>query len=79
MRYTVRFCVLQGSVLTRCADLALAVVLPVHSHVAVNNVISDYVPKNVAGKLLLAPSSIILQFLVAACRRSCICTSKAFV
>ncbi len=43
-------CVLQGSTLTRGADLALALVLPVHSHVAMNNVISDYVPKNVAGK-----------------------------
>ncbi len=44
-------CALQGSTLTRGADLALALVLPVHSHVAMNNVISDYVPKNVAGKL----------------------------
>ena len=46
-------CALQGSTLTRGADLALALVLPVHSHVAMNNVISDYVPKNVAGKLCL--------------------------
>ena len=50
-------CASQGSTLTRGADLALALVLPVHSHVAMNNVISDYVPKNVAGKLVIFPCS----------------------
>jgi succinate dehydrogenase (ubiquinone) membrane anchor subunit len=44
----------QGSTLTRFADLALGVALPIHSHIAVNNVISDYVPKNVAGEPVVA-------------------------
>lgn len=36
--------VLQGSVMTRICDLGLGVVLPFHSHVALNAVISDYLP-----------------------------------
>ena len=35
---------LQGSVMTRLCDLGLGVVLPFHSHVALNAVISDYLP-----------------------------------
>jgi len=38
-----------GSTLTRFADLALGVVIPIHSHIAVNGVISDYVPKTYIG------------------------------
>ena len=40
----------QGSTLTRFADLALGVVIPIHSHIAVNGVISDYVPKTYIGE-----------------------------
>lgn len=31
------------------ADLALGVVMPIHSHISVNGVISDYVPKAYMG------------------------------
>lgn len=37
-------CSLQGSVMTRLCDLGLGVALPFHSHVAMNAVISDYLP-----------------------------------
>lgn len=40
---------LQGSTLTLVADLALGVVMPIHSHISVNGVISDYVPKAYMG------------------------------
>ena len=40
---------LQGSTLTMVADLALGVVMPIHSHISVNGVISDYVPKAYMG------------------------------
>lgn len=35
---------MQGSVMTRLCDLGLGVILPFHSHVAMNAVISDYIP-----------------------------------
>lgn len=38
-----------GSTLTMVADLALGVVMPIHSHISVNGVISDYVPKAYMG------------------------------
>eukprot|EP00892_Ulva_mutabilis_P006292 jgi/Ulvmu1/4034/UM019_0011.1 len=34
----------EGSVMTRLCDLGLGVILPFHSHVAMNAVISDYIP-----------------------------------
>ena len=40
---------LQHSYLGRTADVALGVALPLHSHVAINSVLSDYVPKSVRG------------------------------
>jgi succinate dehydrogenase (ubiquinone) membrane anchor subunit len=41
--------VIPGGVLP--IDLALAVALPVHSHIALNFVVSDYVPKVGRGRL----------------------------
>lgn len=35
---------MQGSVMTRLCDLGLGVILPFHSHVAMNAVVSDYIP-----------------------------------
>ena len=34
----------------KAVDLALGVAIPVHSHIAINSVLSDYVPKSVLGK-----------------------------
>lgn len=34
----------EGSVMTRLCDLGLGVILPFHSHVAMNAVVSDYIP-----------------------------------
>ncbi|CAI5733674.1 unnamed protein product [Peronospora destructor] len=39
--------VLSPSSLVLPVDLAVGVILPVHAHIGMNNVISDYVPKNV--------------------------------
>ncbi|KAE9039383.1 hypothetical protein PR003_g6969 [Phytophthora rubi] len=39
--------VLSPSPLALPVDLALGVILPVHAHIGMNNVISDYVPKSV--------------------------------
>ncbi|CAL5227432.1 g10395 [Coccomyxa viridis] len=33
----------------KAVDLALGVAIPVHSHIAINSVLSDYVPKSVLG------------------------------
>ena len=41
---------LQGSYLGKAADIALGIAIPVHSHIAINSVLSDYVPKSVRGK-----------------------------
>ena len=41
---------LQHSYLGRTVDVALGVALPLHSHVAINSVLSDYVPKSVRGE-----------------------------
>jgi CybS, succinate dehydrogenase cytochrome B small subunit len=42
-------CVLvKGTALTKLTDLALGIIIPFHSHVAMNSVISDYVPKLVS-------------------------------
>ena len=41
---------LQGTALQRVTDVALGVVIPVHSHIAINSVLSDYVPKSVMGE-----------------------------
>ena len=38
--------VLSPSPLVLPVDLAVGVILPVHAHIGMNNVISDYVPKN---------------------------------
>lgn len=40
----------QGSSARRAVDVGLGIAIPVHSHVALNSVISDYVPKSVRGK-----------------------------
>uniref|UniRef100_M4BRN0 Succinate dehydrogenase [ubiquinone] cytochrome b small subunit n=1 Tax=Hyaloperonospora arabidopsidis (strain Emoy2) TaxID=559515 RepID=M4BRN0_HYAAE len=39
--------VLSPSPLALPVDLAIGVLVPVHAHIGMNNVISDYVPKNV--------------------------------
>ena len=31
--------------LTKAADLAMGIVIPIHSHIAMNGVLSDYMPK----------------------------------
>ena len=41
---------LQHSYVGRTADVALGVAVPLHSHVAINSVLSDYVPKSVRGQ-----------------------------
>lgn len=41
---------LQGTALQRVTDVALGVAIPVHSHIAINSVLSDYVPKSVMGE-----------------------------
>ena len=41
---------LQGGFLLKGTDLALGVAIPVHSHVAMNMVVTDYVPKAIRGK-----------------------------
>lgn len=43
-------CSTQGSAPRKAVDLALGVAIPVHSHIALNAVISDYVPTSVRGK-----------------------------
>lgn len=40
----------QGSYLGKASDIALGIAIPVHSHIAINSVLSDYVPKSVRGK-----------------------------
>ena len=40
----------QGTALQRVTDVALGVAIPVHSHIAINSVLSDYVPKSVMGE-----------------------------
>ena len=37
---------MQGTVFNKATDVALAVVIPLHSHVALNSVISDYLPSS---------------------------------
>lgn len=34
----------------KAADVALGIAIPVHSHIAINSVLSDYVPKSVRGE-----------------------------
>lgn len=46
---------LQGSYLGKASDVALGIAIPVHSHIAINSVLSDYVPKSVRGR---SPSTI---------------------
>ena len=41
---------LQDTTFGKVLDLALGVAIPVHSHIAINSVLSDYVPKSVLGK-----------------------------
>ena len=41
---------LQDTTLGKVLDLGLGVAIPVHSHIAINSVLSDYVPKSVLGK-----------------------------
>ena len=36
---------LQGSAVQRISDVGLGVAIPLHSHMAMNSVITDYVPK----------------------------------
>lgn len=43
----------QHTPLTRLTDLALAAVLPLHMHVGVNGVVSDYVPPRYIGARLV--------------------------
>lgn len=48
---------LQGIIL-RATDFALGVAVPIHAHVAINGVISDYVPKSVMGATSLTPGGV---------------------
>ena len=41
---------MQDTTFGKAVDLALGVAIPVHSHIAINSVLSDYVPKSVLGK-----------------------------
>ena len=43
----------KGSYINVPVDLAVTVALPVHSHIACNFIISDYVPKAARGKNLV--------------------------
>jgi succinate dehydrogenase (ubiquinone) membrane anchor subunit len=47
----------QGSYLGKASDIALGIAIPVHSHIAINSVLSDYVPKSVRGKGLIVLDS----------------------
>jgi len=40
---------LQNTPLIRLTDLALGVIIPVHAHVGLNGVVSDYVPPRFMG------------------------------
>ena len=44
-------CLLQDTALGKAVDIALGIAIPVHSHQAINSVLSDYVPKSVLGEL----------------------------
>lgn len=46
--------ILSPSVLNMPIDFALGVIFPFHSHIAINYVISDYVPKNARGPARMA-------------------------
>lgn len=39
----------QGDALGRVVDAGLALAVPLHGHIAMNYVVTDYVPKSVAG------------------------------
>ena len=41
----------QHSYVGKATDIALGVAIPLHSHVAINSVLSDYVPRSVKGAL----------------------------
>ena len=42
---------MQGSAVQKVSDTALGIALCLHSHIHINSVLSDYVPKSVLGKL----------------------------
>ena len=46
----------QGTALTRLTDLALGVIIPVHGHIGLNGVISDYVPPRFMGEFSIPTS-----------------------
>ena len=51
---------MQGSSLQKVSDTALGIALCLHSHIHINSVLSDYVPKSVLGMplQLLAPAGL---------------------
>ena len=42
--------ILQGNTLISLTDLALGVALPIHAHIGMNNILSDYVPPRYLGR-----------------------------
>ena len=53
---------LQGGLVVRAADVAMGVFIPLHSHVALNSVMTDYVPKSALGQSLLIDNVLPGQF-----------------
>ena len=39
----------QGTAARQAVDIGLGIAIPLHSHIALNTVVSDYVPKSVRG------------------------------
>ena len=53
---------LQGSAVQRISDVGLGVAIPLHSHMAMNSVITDYVPKGPFQSAYALPASGDLPF-----------------
>ena len=54
---------MQGSAMTRICDLGLGIVLPFHSHVSLNAVVSDYVPYAWRSALQPMPMAAVMKLL----------------
>ena len=54
---------MQGSAMTRICDLGLGIVLPFHSHVSLNAVVSDYVPYAWRSALQPMPMAAVIKLL----------------
>ena len=55
---------MQDTTFGNAVDLALGVAIPVHSHIAINSVLSDYVPKSVLGRVLFINGDFLHQWIL---------------